>query len=103
MSAAKRERLRWRIIVGEIADMMLDGELCAGCGAYIDDDGGEGFPRHCSPQCARDSGADTLTMTRKERHAARQGDRVRCPICRKRVKSVGLGDHVRDIHSDTQS
>jgi hypothetical protein len=43
--------------MGEIAEMMLDGTLCEGCGAYIDDEGGDGIPRYCSPQCARDRGA----------------------------------------------
>ena len=41
--------------MGEIADMMLEGDLCECCGCYIDGDG-EGFPRYCSPQCARDRG-----------------------------------------------
>lgn len=33
--------------MGEIADMMLDGTLCEGCGEYLD---GEGFgiPRYCN-------------------------------------------------------
>lgn len=43
--------------MGEIAEMMLDGTLCEGCGVYIEGEG-EGFPRYCSPQCARDRGAD---------------------------------------------
>ncbi len=32
--------------MGEIAEMMLDGSLCHGCGVYIDDDY-EGIPRLC--------------------------------------------------------
>lgn len=43
--------------MGEISDMMLEGDLCECCGAYIDDEGGSGFPRYCSEQCARDRGA----------------------------------------------
>lgn len=41
---------------GEIAEMMLDGTLCEGCGEWM---GGEGFggPRYCSASCARDRGA----------------------------------------------
>lgn len=33
--------------MGEIADMMLDGTLCEGCGEYL---GGSasGFPRYCA-------------------------------------------------------
>ena len=40
--------------MGEIADMMLDGTLCEGCGEYIDDEG-YGVPRYCSDECAKDS------------------------------------------------
>ena len=31
--------------MGEIADMMLDGEMCENCGDYLG--GGDGFPRYC--------------------------------------------------------
>src|SRR6185312_10679181 len=37
--------------MGEIADMMLDGTLCEGCGEFMGDDG-DGWPRYCSPDCA---------------------------------------------------
>ena len=41
--------------MGEIADMMLDGTLCACCGVAMDDlaDGFEapGYPRYCSKAC----------------------------------------------------
>ena len=43
--------------MGEISDMMLEGDLCECCGAFIDEEGGSGFPRYCSEQCARDRGA----------------------------------------------
>lgn len=33
--------------MGEIADAMIDGDLCAGCGGFIDEEGGEGVPRYC--------------------------------------------------------
>lgn len=41
--------------MGEIADAMISGEMCNGCGVYLD---GEpvGFPAFCSQQCARDMG-----------------------------------------------
>lgn len=37
--------------MGEIADMMLDGTLCSGCGVYMGDD--LGYPGYCSG-CAPD-------------------------------------------------
>lgn len=46
--------------MGEIADMMLDGTLCEGCGEYIDDEGGDGIPRYCSKECAKNRGAEFI-------------------------------------------
>jgi hypothetical protein len=37
--------------MGEIAEMMLDGTLCEGCGEYMGDE--VGFPRLCGG-CAKD-------------------------------------------------
>lgn len=35
--------------MGEIADMMLDGTMCAGCGVFLrDGEDGAGFPEYCS-------------------------------------------------------
>lgn len=45
--------------MGEIADMMIEGDLCEGCGEYLEGEG-SGFPRYCSEQCARDRGAEPL-------------------------------------------
>lgn len=36
--------------MGEIADMMLEGVLCQGCGEYMGE--GEGYPGFCSKECA---------------------------------------------------
>lgn len=69
--------------MGEIADMMLDGTLCEGCGEFLGNSGG--FPSYCY-ECSR------------ERNLAPPSEKVRCPICRKKVKAVGLADHQRDAH-----
>lgn len=38
--------------MGKIADMMLDGTMCAGCGMYLHDgEDGEGYPSYCE-SCA---------------------------------------------------
>jgi hypothetical protein len=52
--------------MGDVADMLLDGTLCECCGTYIDDEGG-GIPRYCSPQCAKDRGADMTSFHVPER------------------------------------
>lgn len=38
--------------MGEIADMMLEGVLCATCGTYIGE--GNGFPEYCCGACEPD-------------------------------------------------
>lgn len=83
--------------MGEIAEMMLDGTMCECCGEFLDGEA-EGFPRYCSPQCARDRGAEDLTLTRKERGQIKSAKRTNCPTCNRRVKAVGLADHMRDAH-----
>ena len=45
--------------MGEIADMMLDGTMCAGCGVWLNDgEDGDGYPGYCSDECARDCGVE---------------------------------------------
>lgn len=85
--------------MGEIADMMLEGDLCAGCGGFIDSEGGDGFPRYCSRQCARDHGVVAEPNRRHPSPITRpRNGKVACPTCGRRVKEVGLNDHQRDAH-----
>lgn len=57
--------------MGEIAEMMLDGELCEGCGDYLGD--GDGFPRYC--RACRPTGKRTkisfadVTLSTKDKDA----------------------------------
>jgi hypothetical protein len=39
--------------MGDIADMMLEGDLCECCGVVLPGEG-EGVPRYCSERCRRD-------------------------------------------------
>jgi endogenous inhibitor of DNA gyrase (YacG/DUF329 family) len=71
--------------MGEIADMMLDGTLCECCGAYIGRS--QGFPGYCSKQCAQDRGAIEAPIIK-----------VKCKKCGKRVKEIGLAQHMKDKH-----
>lgn len=52
--------------MGEIADMMLEGDMCECCGEWLGD-GGSGFPRYCSAECARDRGADHVQVKEKKK------------------------------------
>lgn len=80
--------------MGEIAEMMLDGTLCEGCGVYLEGDG-EGIPRYCSDECARDRGALPAHPNQIYKASAKK---VSCPTCKRRVKPAGLKDHMRDAH-----
>jgi hypothetical protein len=42
--------------MGEIADMMLEGEMCAMCGVFLHDGEEDGYPRYCSITCAMNAG-----------------------------------------------
>ena len=46
--------------MGEIAEMMLTGVMCEGCGEYLDCDecADMGIPMYCSEECARNRGVD---------------------------------------------
>lgn len=84
--------------MGDIADMMLEGVLCEGCGVYLGS--GNGFPGRCN-SCARENKAD-LTATNiarnKAQHAAAK--KIPCTTCGKRVSTIGMKDHIRDAHGE---
>lgn len=46
--------------MGDIADMMLEGDLCECCGEALhygdDQDDAPGIPMYCSGECAKDRG-----------------------------------------------
>jgi len=86
--------------MGEIAEMMLDGDLCEGCGVYMGSSG-QGFTRRCH-SCAGEFKADRKAAnvaTNKVQHAAAK--KIPCSTCGKRVSTVGMNDHVRDVHGAT--
>lgn len=76
--------------MGEVADMMLDGTLCEGCGVYLGADGG--FPQRCASCGPVDE--QSIPDLRMLRNRAKVG----CPECGRRVKETGLKDHMRDRH-----
>lgn len=83
--------------MGEIAEMMLDGTLCEGCGVFLNDEP-PGYPRHCD-DCAKEARA----LKKKGSAEAHQlylaaSKKCKCPTCGKKVKEVGLSDHMRDAH-----
>lgn len=106
--------------MGDIADMMLDGVLCATCGTFLDEIG-NGGPAYCCKACkpngptpSRMSLAQALRMplTPRARKAARvnreqealairrRGEKhFCCSECTKRFRdSNALAQHRRDRH-----
>jgi hypothetical protein len=73
--------------MGDIADMMLDGTLCEGCGEYLGE--GDGFPQYCA-SCRAGNAFDNAPKTK--------ACKVSCKECGKRVKEAGLADHMRVVH-----
>ena len=112
--------------MGDVADMILDGLLDEVTGEYIGDQNKQiygteapGFPityegkKHIGDINKQVYGTEApgfpisyedKTLTKKPRryHINNVSDpatgKVVCPICKKRVKEVGLRDHQRDKH-----
>jgi Zn finger protein HypA/HybF involved in hydrogenase expression len=79
--------------MGDVADMMLDGTLCEGCGVYLEGEA-PGYPRYCT-SCKHDHW--------KEKHWAPPTKNHQCPHCKKKFhKKQGLNDHVRMVHPPTK-
>jgi len=94
--------------MGEVAEMMLDGTLCEGCGVYLGIEDA-GFPCLCE-SCASERREDGSTVRDTGLGAfqdvtpagnrfedalgdLRRSERIPCPECGKRVARCGLEDH----------
>lgn len=79
--------------MGEIAEMMLGGEMCP-CGEYLGGGDGIGFPQYCSKQCERDYGGAPLkaaTVKNSRTHP--------CLKCGRSLRGeAGLAQHMKDKH-----
>lgn len=83
--------------MGEIADMMLDGTMCEGCGEYMGE--GDGFPQYCSEQCANDRGANPSQIKDRPVFEAPSKRDTSCPKCGKMCRGhQGYLDHFRVKH-----
>ena len=92
--------------MGDIADMMLDGTLCEGCGVFLGD--GFGFPGLCadcaedrkSYGCAiRDTGLGFYQdVTPVNQPQDIDHEKIPCKRCGKKVKRIGMNQHVQAVH-----
>lgn len=86
--------------MGEVAEMMLDGTLCEGCGVFLNEKA-PGHPCHCHA-CAAENKTEKTTQRISAHHKQQAAQKkVPCPTCGRRVKATGLADHVRDAHPPT--
>lgn len=79
--------------MSDIVDQMIDGTLCNGCGVYLG--GAQGYPKWCRA-CQKTHRADAL---RTAAHVHHRDNKINCPQCNKRVKIVGLAQHIKDAHT----
>jgi hypothetical protein len=64
--------------MGEIADMMIEGDLCEACGVALDSEG-YGIPRYCSSECAKDRGYDGINPDGSGRYGKRLNTEKKVP------------------------
>lgn len=69
--------------MGEIAEAMINGELCQECGAWIDGSY-EGIPRFCK-SCQPKTKIQPVK-------------KIKCTLCDRHLKPNGMKDHLRDFH-----
>ena len=87
--------------MGEIADMMLEGQMCQGCGEILGQ--GDGYPVFCKG-CQQEMGIDQYgdkKTTTKDGGPINRPNKVNCPECNKLVKKAGLAVHRKDVHGIT--
>lgn len=91
--------------MGEIADAMLEGALCEGCGEYLGEDGFG--PRLCAG-CAKDRPPMHYTTPKDRRRADNYQSAIavrkpfKCPTCHRRFrKEFAVAQHARDVHQGT--
>ncbi len=78
--------------MGDIADLMLEGDMCETCGELLE---GMGFPQKC-PSCLKE---DKQEATNPQHHAMRgTAPKVQCPKCQKWVAEAGLKQHTEAKH-----
>ncbi len=74
--------------MGDIADLMINGDMCQTCGELLD---GNGFPQFCD-NCKKDSHiAEKICQPIAK-------NKVFCTDCGKRVRKIGYHQHMQDKH-----
>lgn len=83
-------------MMGDIADMILDGSLCQECGSVIGDGNGDGYPTTCSG-CS----GEPIERARKPNKSKQKMKRYPCKICGKHF--AVMAQHMHHKHGIDQS
>ena len=85
--------------MGEIAEMMLDGTLCEGCGEYLGSDAG--YPQYCSPECGAGRGGFEGELIHKPRAQPHGRRKHKCDQCDRHFRSeAAMLQHWRAKHGN---
>lgn len=77
--------------MSETSDMMMNGELCQGCGVYIGED--VGYPLSCA-SCAKGEVKPAKAKAKPIK------PKVKCQVCGKKVSELGLRQHIEAVHKE---
>jgi hypothetical protein len=83
--------------MGEIADSIIEGEICQICCAP-DDHGTRGFPFTCA-EC---DGPEYFGEDDDDPSVFDKPKKVKCPFCPKMVSELGVDQHVAAKHSENE-
>jgi len=78
--------------MGDIADMMLEGQMCQWCGEILDE--GNGYPvvcAGCQHEHNVDQHGDPIDPPARRK-------KFKCPVCKKWY--AGLDDHMKAKHAE---
>ena len=82
---------------GEIAEMMLNGDMCQVCGEWIDGGVGPGFPLTCAG-CVDDDWPD-MPLVKTRRTRSPKTKKWGCSACNQQFSSREAStDHIFDKH-----
>jgi hypothetical protein len=88
--------------MGEIAEMMLDGTMCQGCGVWLHDgEDGPGYPGYCS-SCEPDDEEEVRKREDTAKRVSAEVSQLAVAEIEKRMKAKfdpGVGQHFRkNVH-----
>ena len=80
--------------MGDVADQIINGEVCQLC--CCGDGDARGYPYTCE-EC--DYPSDTIKPVAENKPSIMM-NKYNCPICNKRIKKIGIFNHLDTCHSE---